>query len=125
MFYQADYGILYDMVGTSEPRFTKEEISMNFAQGLMNKMWSCASYLGYGNIFVDELSGAILDDHLYVNQILRVPMIDIVQNSPTCSFYTHWHTVKDDIDAVDRNSLKIVATVSLKMIYADFPPKAQ
>lgn len=125
MFYQADYGILYDMVGTSEPRYTKEEISMNFAQGLMNKMWSCASYLGYGNIFVDELSGAILDDHLYVNQILRVPMIDIVQNSPSCSFYTHWHTVKDDLDAVDRNTLKTVATVSLKVIYSDFPPKTE
>ena len=125
MFYLADYGILYDMVGTSEPRYTKEEISMNFAQGLMNKMWSCASYLGYGNIFVDELSGAILDDHLYVNQILRVPMIDIVQNSPSCSFYTHWHTVKDDLDAVDRNTLKTVATVSLKVIYSDFPPKTE
>lgn len=122
MFYQADYGILYDMVGTAAPRFTKEEISMNFAQGLMGKLWSCAAFMGYGNIFVDELSGAILDDHLYVNQILRVPMIDIVQNSPNCSFYQHWHTVKDDLDAVDKETLKIVATVSLKVIYSDYPP---
>lgn len=123
MFYTAQYGILFDMVGTSHPRFTKEEISMSFAQGLMNKMWSCASALGLGNVFVDELSSAILDDHLYINQILRIPTIDLVQNSPDCSFYDHWHTVGDNLEAVDRNSLKTVATVSMKVIYSDFPVK--
>ena len=121
MFYQAEYGILYDMVGTDKPRFTKEEISMNFAQGLTNRLWSCAAYLGYGNIFVDELSGAILDDHLYVNQILRIPTVDIVQNSPNCSFFSHWHTVGDQLDVIDKETLKIVATVSMKLIYSDFP----
>ena len=125
MFYQAEYGILYDMVGTDQPRFTKEEISMGFAQGLMNRLWSCAAFLGYGNIFVDELSGAILDDHLYVNQILRIPTIDIVQNSPNCSFYPHWHTTDDDLDAINKETLHTVATVSLKLIYSDFPNKMQ
>ena len=125
MFYQAEYGILYDMVGTDQPRFTKEEISMGFAQGLMNRLWNCAAFLGYGNIFVDELSGAILDDHLYVNQILRIPTIDIVQNSPNCSFYPHWHTTDDDLDAINKETLHTVATVSLKLIYSDFPNKTQ
>ena len=120
-FYSAQYGILFDMVGTSEPRFTKEEISMNFAPGLMNKMWRCAAHLGYGSVFVDELSAGVMDDHLYVNQIIHVPTIDVVQNSPQRSFYEHWHTVKDDLDAVDKNSLKTVATVAMKVIYGDFP----
>lgn len=121
MLYTAEYGILYDMVGTHQPRFTKEEISMNFAKGLMTKLWNCAASLGYGNIFIDELSGAILDDHLYVNQIRHIPTVDIVQNSRECSFYPHWHTVNDDINSIDKNTLSIVATVSLKTIYADFP----
>ena len=121
LFYQAMYGILFDMVGTAAPRFTKEEISMNFAQGIMNKMWGCAAFLGHGNIFVNELSSGILDDHLYINQIIKIPTIDIVQNSVNCSFYPHWHTVSDDLDAVDRNTLAIVATVTLKMIYGDYP----
>lgn len=120
-FYTAQYGVLFDMVGTANPRFTKEEISMNFAQGLMNKMWSCAAALGFGDVFVDELSGSILDDHLYVNQILRVPMIDVVQNSRDCSFYKHWHTVNDNLDAIDKNTLRIVATVTMKLVYGDFP----
>lgn len=121
MFYTAQYGVLFDMVGTANPRFTKEEISMNFAQGLMNKMWACAAAIGFGDVFVDELSGSILDDHLYVNQILRVPMIDVVQNSRDCSFYKHWHTVNDNLDAIDKNTLRIVATVTMKMVYGDFP----
>ena len=120
LFYTAQYGILFDMIGTSEPRFTKEEISMNFAPGLMNKLWQCASWMGHSNVFVDELSQAILDDHLYINQILHIPTIDIVQNSRTCSFYPHWHTVGDDLDAVDANSLKLVATVTMKYIYGEF-----
>lgn len=123
LFYQAEYGILYDMVGTDQPRFTKEEISMNFAQGLMNRLWNCAARLGYGGVFVDELSGAILDDHLYVNQILRIPTIDIVQNSPNCNFYQHWHTTADNLDAINKETLKTVATVSMKIIYSDFPHK--
>ena len=124
LFYSAEYGILYDMVGTSEPRFTKEEISMSFAQGTTNKLWNCAAALGYGNVFVNELSGAILDDHLYVNQLLHIPTVDIVQNSRDCTFYRHWHTVGDNLEAVDKNTLALVANVSLKMIYGDYPHTA-
>ena len=119
LFYSTEWGILYDMVGTAEPRFTKEEISMSFAPGLMNKMWNCAAFLGYSGIFVDELSGAILDDHLYVNQLLHIPTIDVVQNSRNCSFYQHWHTVKDDLAAIAPSTLQTVATVSLKLIYSN------
>ncbi|MBP5547533.1 MAG: M28 family peptidase [Bacteroidales bacterium] len=121
LFYRAEYGILYDMVGCGQPRFTKEEVSMTFAQGLMNKMWNVAEALGYGNVFVNSRTPAILDDHLYVNQILKIPTIDVVQNSQNCSFYPHWHTVNDNLDAVEKGTMKIVATVSMKLIYSDFP----
>jgi hypothetical protein len=123
MFYTANYGILFDMVGTFQPRYTKEEVSMGFAAGLMNKMWDAATAIGYGNIFVNELTSAILDDHLYINQILHIPTIDVVQNSHNYSFYPHWHTLNDNLDAVDKETLRIVANVTLKTIYADFPPK--
>ena len=119
LFYTAEYGILYDMVGTQNPRYTKEEVSMGFAQGLVSKVWSAAASMGYGNIFVDELSSAILDDHLYVNQILRIPTIDIVQNSKECSFYPYWHTLGDNLDAIDKNTMKRVADVSMKVIYGN------
>lgn len=119
-YYSAVYGILFDMVGTAEPRFTKEEISRRYASGILNKVWHAADDLGYGHIFVDEETDPILDDHLYVNQIIGIPMMDIVQNSPGMSFFNYWHTIYDDIDCINKQTLKIVGDVTLKAIYADY-----
>ena len=122
-YYTAVYGVLFDMVGTHEPRFTKEQVSRHYAPGLTDKLWNAAAALGYGNIFVGQETDPILDDHLYVNQIAGIPMVDIVQNSGNTSFFTHWHTTTDDLQAVDAATMKIVATVVMKTIYGDYPPQ--
>lgn len=119
-YYTAAYGILFDMVGTKQPRFTKEAISMHYAQNIMNKMWNAAAALGHASVFVDSKSSEILDDHLYVNQLRGIPTIDVVQNTPNCSFYEYWHTVNDNIDAISKETLKLVADVTLTTIYADY-----
>ena len=120
--YSAVYGILLDMVGTAEgPRFTKEQVSRTYAPGLTDKIWSAAEALGYGSMFVNSKTDPILDDHLYVNQIAGIPMVDIVQNSITTSFFTHWHTTTDNLDAISPRTLEAVATVVMKTIYADYP----
>lgn len=122
-YYTAVYGILFDMIGTPEPRFTKEYISRQYAPGLVDKLWQCATALGYGHIFVNQNTDPILDDHLYVNQRANIPMVDIVQNSPHTSFFTHWHTTTDDLQSVNADALRIVATVTMKTIYADYPSR--
>ena len=119
--YTAVYGVLFDMVGTLEPRFTKEEVSRHYAPGLTDKLWSAAAALGYSGIFVNTSTDPILDDHLYVNQLAGIPMTDIVQNSPTTSFFTHWHTTTDDLASVSGETMRIVATVTMKTIYGDYP----
>lgn len=120
-FYTAQYGILLDMVGSQQPRFTKEEVSRNYAPGLTNKIWQVAAALGHGKIFVDQNTDPILDDHMYVNQMAKIPMVDIVQNSPHCSFVETWHTLSDDLEHIDPNSLKVVADVVLTLLYAENP----
>jgi len=120
-WYTAVYGVLFDMVGAVEPRFTKEEVSRHYAPGLIDKLWNVASALGYGHVFVNQNTDPILDDHLYVNQIAGIPMVDIVQNSPDVSFFRHWHTTADDLSAVDAQTLEMVATVTMKTVYGDFP----
>lgn len=120
-YYKAVYGVLFDMVGTDHPRFTKEEVSRRYAPGITKKLWEAAAAMGYSNVFVDVDTPPILDDHMYVNQIMNLPMADIVQNSPDRSFYEYWHTVRDDINSVNRQSLKLVADVTMKVIYADYP----
>ena len=121
-FYTAVYGILFDMVGTADaPRFTKEQVSRTYAPGLTDKLWTTAAAIGLGQMFVGTATDPILDDHLYVNQIAGIPMVDIVQNSTTTSFFAHWHTVADNMDAISPRTLESVATVVLKTIYADYP----
>ena len=122
-YYTAVYGVLLDMVGTQQPRYTKEQISRQYATGIMNKMWTVADALGYGSIFVNSETDPILDDHYYVNRLAGVPMIDVVQNSRGCSFFKYWHTMGDNMEHVDRNSLKSIGEVLLKMLYGDYGSK--
>lgn len=119
-FYTASYGILLDMVGTEQPRYTKEQVSRQFASGALNKMWTVAAALGYDKIFENTETDPILDDHFYVNRMANIPMLDIVQNNRECSFFPHWHTLQDNLDHVDRNTLRITGQVILTTIYADY-----
>ena len=118
--YTALYGILFDMVGTPNPRFTQEEISRQFAPTTLNKVWTVAQSLGYGKVFLNQKTDPILDDHFYINQLARIPTIDIVQNSVGHSFFPYWHTTADNLDAIDSSTLKMVGDVTLKTVYADY-----
>lgn len=116
-FYQARYGVLLDMVGSTQPRYTREQFSRHYAPGVVDKLWKAAAQLGLSHIFVPMDTDPILDDHLYVNRLARIPMADIVQNSDGCSFFPYWHTMKDDLDCIDKQSLKLTADVLLKVLY--------
>ncbi len=119
--YQAIYGINLDMVGAKNPRFPKEGVSMYYAQAVMNKVWKLAQTMGYTDMFVDDKSGGITDDHKVINEIAGIPMIDII-NQPLNSdnsFVSHWHTHDDDIDIIDKRTLKAVGQVVLATIYKE------
>ena len=74
--------------------------------------------LGYSHLFVNDFAGYISDDHVPVNEIARIPCIDIIHNDPTTTgFGTFWHTVDDDMDIIDKQMLGIVGTVVLNVIY--------
>lgn len=119
-FYSPVYGILLDMVGTESPRYTKEDVSRQYAPGITNKLWQVAAALGYGNIFVDMDTDPILDDHFYVNRLAGIPMTDIVQNDATNSFFRFWHTMDDTMEHVSKKSLDITLQVLLKTMYGDY-----
>lgn len=118
--YNARYGILLDMVGGKDATFYKEAYSENYAPDVNKKVWKRANQLGYGRYFVDQKSGGTTDDHLYVNQIAQIKSIDIVPNHPECeasAFGPTWHTVNDNMDNIDRSTLKAVGQTVLKVIY--------
>ncbi|MEG1574993.1 MAG: M28 family peptidase [Bacteroidales bacterium] len=116
--YRAEYGILLDMVSGQGSRFYQEQVSMHYASGVVRKIWDEAHRLGYGAYFPKEKGGAVTDDHLYVNR-MGVPSADIIaydQSSDT-GFPSYWHTLRDDIRNIDRNTMKAVGQTVLSVIY--------
>lgn len=117
--YTAKFGILLDMVGAKNARFTKEEVSRTFAPQYTNKLWSLAGKMGYNNYFVDIDTKIVIDDHLFINQLAKIPMLDII-NRPADSetgFGDYWHTHADDISVIDKRTLKAVGQVVMAAVY--------
>jgi hypothetical protein len=72
-------------------------------------------------MFVNEDTGGLTDDHLYVSRDGKVPMIDIInqpRNTET-HFMGCWHMHCDDISNIDKRSLKVVGQVVTAAIYKE------
>lgn len=120
--YYARYGILLDMVGATNAKFYMEAYSMYYAPGVLKKVWDAAKSIGYGEYFIYEQAGGITDDHYYINTLIGIPTIDIIQLDPessNSSFFEHWHTVNDNLDVIDKTTLKAVGQVALTVIYQE------
>ena len=117
--YTARYGILLDMVGGKNATFYREQASDYYAGSVVSNVWSQAKSLGFGRYFVDQKGGAITDDHIYVNQIIGIPSIDIIQYDPNSKsgFGFYWHTTLDTMDNVDKNTLKAIGMTLMHVVY--------
>lgn len=118
--YTAKYGILLDMVGAQGAMFCKEGWSRQFAASVVENVWNVSQQLGYGNYFIPKDSEPLTDDHYFVNTLSKIPTIDIInfntdRGSP--GFGNHWHTSQDDIEIIDKNTLKAVGQTVLQVIY--------
>lgn len=120
--YEARYGILLDMVGAADATFLMEGYSMEYASGIVKKVWTVGNRIGYTDYFLFESAGYIDDDHKYVNEIARIPTIDIIHldtESAGSSFFEHWHTLGDTMDKIDKETLKAVGQTLLTVIYEE------
>ena len=109
--WEADFGILLDMVGDQSLELPMEGYSWNAARGLTEAIWRRAEELGLP-AFQRRLGPAIMDDHLPLIQS-GVPTIDIIDFD-----YPHWHTVEDTPDKCSPESLEIVGRLVLDIIYS-------
>ena len=120
--YRAYYGILLDMVGGANPNFPKEYYSQGYAAWVSNKVWRMAYDLGYRPYFNNELGSMISDDHLPMNQIAGIPTIDIIDLQPGSSnqcFPEVWHTLNDNLEHIDKNTLGMVGDLLLHVVYEE------
>ncbi|MEO1022534.1 MAG: M28 family peptidase [Bacteroidota bacterium] len=119
--YQPRFGILLDMVGAKGAQFPKEEYSMSYAPNLVEEVWSIAAEQGFETLFLNEKGAGVLDDHYIVNQITRMPIINIINHERgedgNIQFGSHWHTHADDISIIDPNVMQAVGEVLAELIY--------
>lgn len=120
--YSASYGILLDMVGARRSQFFREGASMSYAPKIVDKVWTTAGKIGYSDYFVKQNVNAITDDHIYVNQLARIPMIDIVPYQAGIGFFGDYHhTMKDNLSIINKETLKAVGATLLHVIYYEEP----
>ena len=117
--YKARYGILLDMVGGQGARFMQEGFSLEYARSVVNKVWNAAEEAGYSSVFPRKQGGYITDDHGPINKIANIPTIDIIPyyEGTSCSFGPTWHTINDDVEHIDKSTLKAVGQTMMQVIY--------
>jgi len=117
--YSAYYGILVDLVGAKGARFYREGYSMSYGKNIVNKIWNFAAELGYSDFFIMRDAPEIIDDHVFVNRDAGIPMINIVEFSPDFGFGHYHHTHSDNMDIIDKRSLRAVGQTVLFTIYQE------
>ncbi len=119
--YKPQFGILLDMVGGQGAKIYQEQNSIRYAASIVDKVWSAARHAGYSSVFVNEVGGQITDDHIPVNEA-GIPTVDVIPCYPDCnqsSFGPTWHTINDDMEHLDINTLKAVGQTLIQVIYSE------
>jgi glutaminyl-peptide cyclotransferase len=103
--------ILADIVGGKNPHFKRDGESTKW---LKDMVWHVAEQLGYGNVFVKDLTDFGGDDH-YSFTARKVPSVDIM-DLDTRSDVPYWHTPEDTLDKISARTLAIVGHTILASI---------
>lgn len=114
------YAVLLDMVGGDNAVFPREMFSNSYARPIVDKIWAIAADNDMADRFVNRIGGAVNDDHL---PLLRagIPALDIIEtaNPKTGSFNPTWHTLQDNIDNIDPETLGDVGRLMTILVYTE------
>lgn len=123
--YNPRFGILLDMVGGRGAQFPKEGYSMEYAPSLVNEIWRIGQEFGYEDLFLDQMGRKVADDHIIVQRITGIPMINVihhyVNDEGNLEFADYWHTQNDNIKIIDKEVMGRVGHVLLELIYNRIP----
>lgn len=121
--YHAEYGINLDMVGAKGANFYQDALSLKQANKETENIWRIAGELGYGNMFfMEPISDEIIDDYKYAMEggVKMVEIIDrrlqFYDGRNYFPFFPYWHTHKDDMNCIDRSTLKAVGQTLMEVI---------
>lgn len=116
--YVARYGILLDMVGGRGSTFSFEGFSLKYAQSIVVRTWEAARYADAASYFPQTQGGFITDDHVPVNEVARIPTIDIIPffTDAENSFGPTWHTTSDTVENIDPEVLRAVGQTLVQLL---------
>lgn len=95
---------------------------MALAPGVVDKVWTAARLLGYGDVFKNRVTPQTIDDNLFVSQIAGIPSANIVHyhlETRMMGYFQHHHTHGDNLDAIDPEVLEKVGNVLTQVVYAE------
>jgi len=117
--YAYKYGILLDMVGAKGATFRKEGYSLSSARTIVHQIWNLAKQMGKEQFFVDKTINSITDDHKFVIQYAKIPMVDIINVQASGKFGDYHHKHSDNIDVIDKKTLAAVGQVVTAQIFRE------
>lgn len=114
------FAVLLDMVGGHDAKFPREMFSEVKCRQFVDKIWKLAKENDLAERFPNRTGGAINDDHVPLMRA-GIPAVDIIEsNHPlTGSFNPTWHTLNDNLENIDRNTLGDVGKLVTLLIYSE------
>jgi hypothetical protein len=123
--YKPMYGVLFDMIGDRDLQIFQEDNSLQDAPEVVARVWETAASLGYNDYFIAERYGPITDDHVPLNRLAHLRVIDVIDihygplvgSGPSANVDPNYHhTMQDTIDKVSAKSLQIVGDVAVTLV---------
>jgi len=105
--YRYVWGIVVDMIGDRTLGIYQERNSVKYAPKLVESVWGTARQLGIRQ-FIPKVRHEVQDDHLPLNDVAKIPTIDIIDFD-----YPQWHTTQDLPTYCSGESLALVGEVLL------------
>jgi glutaminyl-peptide cyclotransferase len=123
--YKPVFGILLDLIADPAAKFYPEGFSKKYANDVNNLIWSTARSLGMKE-FVDGRSFQIYDDHIPINTVTGIRMIDIIDaelvgRQSEDPERKYWHTLQDTNVHCSAATLEHLGTVLVHIIYGMQP----
>ncbi len=114
--YRPTRAVLLDMVGGKGAIFPAEYFSRQSASALDDEFRRAADVAGHGELFPRVFGGAVTDDHV---ELIKhgIPAIDIIDYRVNEGFCPTWHTMDDNMDNIDRETLRAVGESLMQFIY--------
>jgi len=112
--------VLLDLVGDKDAVFAKEGNSLRFAPQVVNMVWGIAKQIK-ANKFLNKDGGYIYDDHIPLEQagLKAIDIIDgdLIGADTPVKRRNYWHTHKDNMDNIGKNTLQQVGDVMTQLLF--------